>query len=207
MGDGIVCLFSVGLKITLRRSDRGLLPSLITGFILVSRIHAVYDCNWKITYITAGTLATSVLGSSLLNFLNFPGGVAGPPGLSGCYLTKPVYYVWVSPLICQTVLCLFMLHRAWRAYMQNGNSPLFHLIVRDSVLYFLTIFPILLFNCLVNFLGPPSLAGAGGPWAGAVIVAVGSRLLLNMREEYFRRQENLRGPDASYSLAIFRTDA
>ncbi|KAF8526778.1 hypothetical protein JB92DRAFT_1033847 [Gautieria morchelliformis] len=173
--------------------------------ILVSRIHAVYNCNRKITYIATGIVTISEFTASLLNFLNFPGAVAGPAGLSGCLFGRPMFFVWVSPLICQTVLCLFMLHRAWRTYMQNGNSPLFHLIVRDSILYFLTMFPIQLFNCLVNFFDSSSLAGAGGPWASAVTIAVASRLLLNMREEYFRRQENLRGPDASYSLAIFRT--
>ncbi|KAF8527221.1 hypothetical protein JB92DRAFT_2867825 [Gautieria morchelliformis] len=191
---------------TLRHSDRGFLPSVSTGFILVSRIHAVYNCNWKITYIATGTLAISVFGAFLLNFLNFPGGVAGPHGLSVCLFGRPVYYIWVSPLIGHTVLCLFMLHRAWRTYMQNGNSLLFHLIVHDSVLYFLTMFPVLLFNCLVNLFGPPSLATVGFPWVIAVTCAVGSRLLLNMREEYFRRKENLTGPDASYSLVIFRTD-
>ncbi|KAF8526781.1 hypothetical protein JB92DRAFT_2869342 [Gautieria morchelliformis] len=163
MGDDVVCLFSVGLEVTLRRSDRGILPSISSGFILVSRIHAVYNCNRKITYIAAGTLAITEFISFLLNFLHFPGGVAGTHGLSGCYFGRPVYYVWVSPLICQTMLCLFMLHRAWRTYIQNGNSPLFHLIVRDSILYFFTLFPILLFNCLVNLLGPSSLEGAGFP--------------------------------------------
>ncbi|KAF8528568.1 hypothetical protein JB92DRAFT_3093043 [Gautieria morchelliformis] len=182
-----------------------ILPHVSTGCILVSRIHAVYNCNWKVTYITAGTQVISGISSVLLNFLNFPGGVAGPHGLPGCYFGRPVYFVWVSPLVGHTVLCLFMLHRAWRMYVQDGNSPLLHLIVRDSVLYFLTIFPILLFNCIVNFLGPPS-GGAGFLWASAVTCAVGSRLLLNMREEHFRRQENLRGPEASYSLAIFRTN-
>ncbi|KAF8507532.1 hypothetical protein JB92DRAFT_2959591 [Gautieria morchelliformis] len=163
MGDDIVCLFSVGLEMTLRRSDSGLLPSVSTGCILVSRIHAVYNCNWKITCITAGTIAISECGAFLLDFLNFPGGVAGSDGLSGCFFGRPVYYIWVAPLIGHTVLCLFMLHRAWRTYVQNGNSPLLHLIVRDSALYFLTLFPILLFNCLVNILGPPSLEGAGFP--------------------------------------------
>ncbi|KAF8526084.1 hypothetical protein JB92DRAFT_1175572 [Gautieria morchelliformis] len=157
-----------------------------TGVLLISRIHAVYNCNWKVTGAAVGWLVFSQINAILAYSLAFPGGAALPFGLTGCYLVKkPPYYALICALICNMVLCAFMVHRAWRLFMENRNLPLVKIIIRDCALYFLTKFSALFLNTVIWGLGPPSLSGVAVPWMMAVSGALGSRLSLHTRERYY----------------------
>ncbi|KAF8516286.1 hypothetical protein JB92DRAFT_2911305 [Gautieria morchelliformis] len=160
-----------------------------TGVLLISRIHAVYNCNWKVTGVAVCFLVFAQISAFFTYSLAFPGGAALPFGLTGCYFVKkPPYYALVCALICDMVLCAFMAHRAWRLFMENRNTPLVKIVIRDSALYFLTTFSALFLNTVIWGLGLPSLCGVAIPWMMAVSGALGSRLSLNMRERYFNNE-------------------
>jgi hypothetical protein len=62
---------------------------------------------------------------------------AVPPfhGLTGCYQTptsRPAdFYVWIPPVAFETILCLFMLYKAWKLYRDDSSNPLMTLLIRD----------------------------------------------------------------------------
>ncbi|KAF8516276.1 hypothetical protein JB92DRAFT_2911273 [Gautieria morchelliformis] len=155
----------------------------------ICQIHAVYNCNWKVTGVAVCFLIFAQICVILSYCFAFPGGAALPFGLTGCYIPKkPPFYALVGALICDTALCAFMAYRAWRLFTENRNPPLLKIVIRDSTLYFLTTFSALFLNTVIWGLGLPSLSGVAVPWMMAVSVAVGSRLSLNTRERYFNKE-------------------
>ncbi|KAF8580632.1 hypothetical protein K439DRAFT_289992 [Ramaria rubella] len=113
---------------------------------------------------------------------------------TGCYvfITQFDFITWIPPLMFEAFLCFLMLYKAWTLYHGDLNDPLLRLIIRDSVLYFLTMFAVLLANCLFWALSshvPFSLPDVAVNWSVAVPCALGSRLLLNIRERYFVKEE------------------
>ncbi|KIJ30198.1 hypothetical protein M422DRAFT_268344 [Sphaerobolus stellatus SS14] len=166
--------------------------ALVTaGAILASRVHAVYHRNWRVTGVIVFALLGATLSSFIIDYVNIPDTAALPFGLTGCYLfnlPKHYKYTWIPPLICETAQCGFMLYKAWRLYIEKSDSPLLTIIIRDSFLYFMTVFSVLLVNCLVWAAAPQSLAEVAVGWLVAIPCTIGSRLLLNMRKRYLKEQ-------------------
>ncbi|KAF8526380.1 hypothetical protein JB92DRAFT_2872688 [Gautieria morchelliformis] len=152
--------------------------------ILMTRIYAVYVRNRRSLLVLFGMMYVA----ESVGVLAIPD-IAGPPGIStGCYVgpQPPLYFLtWIPPLICESILCLLMLYKAWTKYKNNCDSSLLRLIIRDSVLYFLTVFAIFLINCLVWALASQNYLQVALWWSVALPCSLGSRLMLNMRERIY----------------------
>lgn len=161
---------------------------LTAEVILVTRIYAVYDRNKKLLIILAGCFLAEIASTLVLVDLGLPRGIPRPYSeLSGCYVTNPpaLYFMtWIPALTFETFLCLLMLYKAWMTYKGEHTSSLLRLIIRDSILYFLTMFVTLLVNCLIWAFGSENILEIALGWAVAMPCTLGSRLLLNMRARY-----------------------
>ncbi|KAF8492935.1 hypothetical protein JB92DRAFT_3000764 [Gautieria morchelliformis] len=156
--------------------------------ILLIRVYAVYDRNKRILYGLAGffllTLTTTVI---LWVFYREPE-LGLPPvyGITGCY-APTTSNLWglsfVPAILNEIILCLFMLYKAWITYKNDYGSWLLKLLVQDSLLYFSSIFVVLLLNCLVFSFAPRNLVEIGLGWSYAVPCTMGSRLLLGMLQQ------------------------
>jgi len=174
--------------------------------ILQARIYAVYDRNKKL-FGALVVLSMLQVGLTLVLLgiaISGPSGIIGAPviflfpnppispdklAIGGCFLVdaKGPYFVWIPALIFETILCLLMLYKAWGVYTDNWRNPLLVLLIRDSAIYFSTIFTVLLVNCLLwGVPKPTALLFAATSWSIALPCTVGSRILLNLREEYFK---------------------
>jgi len=165
------------------------IASLSADIILLLRIYAVYERNSKILAVVVTLCAAESLCILLIGFLRVPvEGTLRSIGSTDCFATDipHIYFLlWVPALLFQTVLCTLMLYKAWRTYKDDWKSPLLSLIIRDSILYFLTIFTVYLLNCLLYAL-TPAIAGVARMWVLAIPCVLGAQLLLNMRERYFK---------------------
>jgi len=165
--------------------------------ILQIRLFAVYQCSGKLRVIMAGLCFLQILIAMLVISLGMPPGIARPArGVTGCYAGSAVgdtyFTTWLPPLLFETFLCFLMLYKWYRTYQDDDESPLLSIIIRDSMLYYVTIFSVLLLNALVYSLAPQGILGElGSSWLVAVPCAVSSRLLLNMREQCFKAETML----------------
>ncbi|KAF8513394.1 hypothetical protein JB92DRAFT_2830414 [Gautieria morchelliformis] len=156
--------------------------------ILLIRIHAVYDCNRRLFFAMVALFMAEVVSFSIIGIHGVPAIMwVKDSGSTGCR-NEPAppgsFVAWLSPLIFETILMSLMVYKGWRTYTSRARSELLHLIIRDSM--FIT----LLANCIVYIMSAkpgsqmdPKLALN---WAVAIPCTLGSRLLLNMRERYYK---------------------
>ncbi|KAF8574855.1 hypothetical protein K439DRAFT_1641916 [Ramaria rubella] len=174
------------------------------GKILYLYLYAVYNRNKKLLFtllaifvvgLTAVLVVVGLATARTPSFTATPEeinveNVMGPiQDFTGCYgiINQLDFITWVPPLVFEAILCFLMLFKAWTLYRRDWKDPLLSVIIRDSVLYFLTMFAVLLGNCLFWALSgvvPSSLPDVAVNWSVAVPCALGSRLLLNIRERY-----------------------
>jgi len=171
--------------------------------ILMARIYAVYDRNKRILIVMALLFATNITSTVLIVFEGPPGGTLVPTKtIAGCFVVDrgaSYFLCWIPAFVFETILFFMMLFRGWRAREGGINSPLFNVIVRDSILYFLVIFAALFVDCLVWGLSPQTFnVELTGCWTIAASCAFGSRLLLNIRERYFKKETY---SDTTYKLS------
>ncbi|KAF8492880.1 hypothetical protein JB92DRAFT_3100265 [Gautieria morchelliformis] len=157
--------------------------------ILMTRLYAVYERNIKLLVLFGILFVAEFSGSLAVVDTGFPQSIPGPPWIwAGCYVgpQPPLYFLtWIPPLICESILCFLMLYKAWTKYKNNCDSSLLRLIIRDSVLYFLTMFAIFLINCLAWALASQNYLQVALWWSIALPCSLCSRLLLNMRERIY----------------------
>ncbi|KAF8492932.1 hypothetical protein JB92DRAFT_3000748 [Gautieria morchelliformis] len=114
-----------------------------------------------------------------------------PPidSMTGCFIpTASILFglSYVPAILNEVILCLFMLYKAWITYKNGYDSRLLKRLIQDSVLYFSSIFVVLLTSCLVLFFAPRSLVLIEFGWLYAVPCTMGSRLLLSMLQQASR---------------------
>ncbi|KAF8527264.1 hypothetical protein JB92DRAFT_951913 [Gautieria morchelliformis] len=157
--------------------------------ILMTRIYAVYERNRKLLVLFGMLFVAEIAGSIAVVDMGLPRGIPRPSGIStGCYVAAqpPLYFIaWIPEIIGESILCLLMLYKAWTMYKNSQSSSLLGLIIRDSVLYFVTMFAILLINCLVSAFASVNYLEVAISWTIALPCSLGSRLMLNMRERIF----------------------
>jgi len=163
---------------------------LTVEIILMTRIYAVYERSKKLLVMFGLIFVAEVAGTLAVVDGGLPQGIPRPFGIkAGCFTTRhpSLYFLtWIPALICESILCFLMLYKAWTMYKNNYQSSLLRMIIRDSVFYFSTIFATLLLNCLVWAFASEDYLELGTSWAVALPCALGSRLLLNMRERMSR---------------------
>ncbi|KAF8153989.1 hypothetical protein B0H34DRAFT_799902 [Crassisporium funariophilum] len=105
--------------------------------------------------------------------------------LPGCYATSVPSIIagfWIGPLIVESVLFLLVISRALVWWRDGAAAPrIFAILARDSTVYFVVVFALLLANYLVFQFGPPflsSLLVTPSTTAGCIL---GSHMLLNLR--------------------------
>ncbi|KAF5329554.1 hypothetical protein D9619_009020 [Psilocybe cf. subviscida] len=105
--------------------------------------------------------------------------------LPGCYATSVPSIIagfWISPLIVETVLFLLVVKYARVLWLNGLGMPrIFTQLARDSTVYFVVVFGLLLANFLMFQLGPPflsSLLVTPSTTAGCILT---SHMILNMR--------------------------
>jgi len=156
---------------------------LSAELVLLFRVYAVYGCSLKILTFAGGTLAIGLTATCLIIGLDMPVGVGLSFGLTGCGISQvpPIFfYAWISPMVNETIFCVLMVWKAWDVYKHQASSPLFRIIVRDSALYFFSIFLVLLFNCLIWLLKFQLYVSFGVGWEITIACTMGSRLLMNI---------------------------
>ncbi|KAF8513376.1 hypothetical protein JB92DRAFT_2924073 [Gautieria morchelliformis] len=152
--------------------------------ILILRIYAVYNCSRRLLLVMIALLVVAIACSSWLAISILSTG-DGTPGCPIGTAPSHAFFFWIPFLIFETFLMALMLFKGWRVYRSEGGSRLLHLIIRDSLFYFWVIFMTLLANCIV-WVTPSLDPRIATGWAIAMPCAVGCRLLLNMRESFYK---------------------
>ncbi|KAI0797545.1 hypothetical protein C8Q75DRAFT_801484 [Abortiporus biennis] len=105
--------------------------------------------------------------------------------LPGCYArTVPdiIAGYWISPLIIESIFFAMITWRAvgwWKS--RTPLPPTMVLLARDSAIYFLVIFVLLIVNLFVFEYGPPFLSSMMVTPSNTAGCIAGSRMLLNIR--------------------------
>ncbi|KAF8526390.1 hypothetical protein JB92DRAFT_2872775 [Gautieria morchelliformis] len=159
----------------------------------MGNIYAVYERNRRLLVLFGILFVAEFAGTLAVVDTGLPQGMPRPKGIStGCYVgpQPPLYFLtWVPAIICESILCLLMLYKAWTTYKNSRSSSLLRLIIRDSV------FASLLLNCVVWALAPQNFLEVTIRWAVALPCSLGCRLILNMRERIYL-PETERVPDS-----------
>ncbi|KIJ28625.1 hypothetical protein M422DRAFT_784498 [Sphaerobolus stellatus SS14] len=183
----------------------GILSLLIVEVILQTKIYIVYNRSRTLLKVliplfilsAAATFVFFIIFVLNIKTPNIPKNIVedfrdnfgklGP--LKGCFTIGGSYpfWVWLPVLTFETFLCLLMVLKVCEIYRVDWRSPLLKTIVVDSILYFLPVFGLLLGSSLLWGIEGKhlnNLVELTGPWVTVIASALGSRLLLNIREEF-----------------------
>ncbi|KAF8485455.1 hypothetical protein JB92DRAFT_1560172 [Gautieria morchelliformis] len=172
------------------------LVSIITAeVILIMRIHAVYDCNKKLLILMVALLLVEVIIAVVLSAPTLQGAQSSPhiivTSSTGCpnyTLSSRAFISWIPAILFETFLMFLMLRKGWGIYKSGRSAKLLHLIIRDSLVYYLAMVMTLVANCCIWALSTRRHLSADilPSLACAMPCVLGSRLLLNMRERFFK---------------------
>ncbi|KDR79638.1 hypothetical protein GALMADRAFT_137432 [Galerina marginata CBS 339.88] len=181
----------------------GLIGCLLPEGILQIRIFALYRENTMVirvmftTFIICSTISAWVIGSGLSTIID----TALPITITGgkfCYASAPghAYLFWIPILFFETFLCTLAAIRTFQAYKTDGFpfnrfQRLLYILIRDSLLYFLTIGFMYLTCLAVWILEPNILLEAPAGFSLAISSIFGSRMILNLRDTDLERQVEL----------------
>ncbi|KAH8094712.1 hypothetical protein BXZ70DRAFT_1010002 [Cristinia sonorae] len=152
--------------------------------VVSSQVYALYERSRKILIFMLSMCALeiaamgSLMGVTIGHLEHLP--VVSTP--TGCFyrgLLNLSALFWVPGLLYEPVLCILVLHKAMS---RKHHIPLVVVVARDSLLYFVAIFAILLCSTII-WARDPTYINMVMPWSAALPSILGSRLLLNMREK------------------------
>ncbi|KAF8520982.1 hypothetical protein JB92DRAFT_2893103 [Gautieria morchelliformis] len=158
------------------------------------RIHAVYDCNKKLLLLMVALLLVEAIMTFALSAPT-QGAPSSPhiivTSSTGCpnyTLSSRAFISWIPAILFETFLMFLMLRKGWEIYKSGPSSKLLRLIIRDSLVYYLAMVMTLVANCCIWALSPGRHLSAEiiSTLAFAMPCVLGSRLLLNMRERFFK---------------------
>ncbi|KAF8513353.1 hypothetical protein JB92DRAFT_3143462 [Gautieria morchelliformis] len=183
---------------------------IVAECILILRIYAVYDRSRRLLLLLIALLMAELASSVVLVIFNLSTvSFMAMHGLMACtsVASPPLAFTcWIPPIIFETFLMSLMLKQGWSVYRREGGSNLLHLIIRDNIIYFGVMILALLANCIV-FANPLSDNRTTAGFVVAIPCTLGSRLLLNMRERFFKEAPAIWTVKTSESLhfAPFKT--
>ncbi|KIJ46583.1 hypothetical protein M422DRAFT_29142 [Sphaerobolus stellatus SS14] len=156
--------------------------------ILVCRLHAVYGGNWRITSAFLVLICCTSAAGIIFDVMFTPTMNSIPFGFSGCYFSNLPHafgFLWMPPVVSESILCLAMLGKALSIKLNNStqrNSPLLKQIIRDSVLFFITNLTLYLTNAIIwTSSSSQGKIFSALWWVQAMPSVLGSHLLLNIR--------------------------
>ncbi|KAF8480652.1 hypothetical protein JB92DRAFT_3040277 [Gautieria morchelliformis] len=155
------------------------------------RIHAVYGCDRPLLFLMFALLLADLIGSVAISVSKVHAiAMTSVKGQTVCLhrpLPSHAFISWIPPLLFESFLIFLMLLKGWWIYRSGAGFSMFPLIMRDSLLYFFTIFLAFVANTIIWAL-PARLHldfQIGISWAIAIPCVMSSRLLLNMRERFY----------------------
>ncbi|KAJ7887156.1 hypothetical protein B0H13DRAFT_2534379 [Mycena leptocephala] len=154
--------------------------------ILMLRVFAVCGEREAIRRFLIGLFACEMIawitvGSIIISkTTGFPGGSLFP----GCLFSAPKYYfaAWIPPVVFESTIVLITLYYLGSYEWSRKVNITLRVLTRDSMIYFLIMFSVLLANLFIarfgrDFLGSLLIAPS------SVIACVGaSRMMMNLRE-------------------------
>ncbi|KIJ55721.1 hypothetical protein M422DRAFT_63707 [Sphaerobolus stellatus SS14] len=179
------------------------LLDFIVNAILVVRIHALYEGDFKfsaaLTGLLFGDLQFNLWDSSRSALLCAEGVGAVPPGLSlpGCLLrsssfTRTLAIVsWIPTILLTALLYGLTVYKFYRQNMevnqmislsQRNVSPVFSAFFRDGTIYFLLITVDEVINMIIEATVTGVFVSVSLPYGIFLYSFAGSRLILNLRE-------------------------
>ncbi|TCD63508.1 hypothetical protein EIP91_005341 [Steccherinum ochraceum] len=170
-----------------------LVQTLLMQVILQLRVYALYERSKSVLLLLLAMCAlemaamASLVGVTIGNLEHLP--IASTP--TGCYyrgLLELSALFWVPGLIFEPILCILVIYKAWSPKNPSRSIPLVATVARDSLLYFIAIFAILLCSTIIWAVNPTYI-NMVMPWSAALPSILGSRLLLNMREKVYQSGE------------------
>ncbi|KAG9103575.1 hypothetical protein FRC06_009827 [Ceratobasidium sp. 370] len=118
------------------------------------------------------------------------------PGFRACALKgvpSRMYIYWATNLSFEAILFSLAVFKAWQNFTgRRGTRPswsgprILNILIRDSILYFSVIFVTYVMNLIAWSTGGGSLYQLAIALAIALRASMGSRLLLNVREAYYK---------------------
>ncbi|KAI0038806.1 hypothetical protein FA95DRAFT_1613086 [Auriscalpium vulgare] len=184
-------------------------PLLVTvgvQLILQMRVYALYELSKRLRYVlligcTAELVAMlALIPSSVIRIIHIHW-VSTP---TGCYYSSDIGITmfWIPALAFEPVLCALVAWKAWGAaaarWMRLRRSrvcevaggsldlddvlPLVTLMARDSLVYFLGIYSVLVALTIASVARFDSFIVIMLPWTYALPSVLGSRVVLHMRE-------------------------
>ncbi|KAH8087208.1 hypothetical protein BXZ70DRAFT_545077 [Cristinia sonorae] len=170
----------------------GVIIFVLGELILQLRIYAMYFGNRKIlTLMATTTISCIVVATTLLmiSLVKLQENSHLVPGMSFCAvikLPKNFYAFWIPVLISETLLCGLALVQGLQTFFRlrgvyHTSRELLESLMRDSLLYFVTIFVVYVVNLTIWFSGNPATLEAAVGYAVTVTCVMGNRLCLNVR--------------------------
>jgi len=153
--------------------------------VLLFRVYAVYERDNKLLGALAITMAIGTLASSVVLSLYRPVLSETPLGLTGCSVraTPRKFFLGGLPsLIIETILCLLMILKAIQHHRYRSSSPLMSKMLRDSVVYFVSIIVTLAIVCASCIIAGGQWSPIGVVWESTVACTMACRLLVNIIE-------------------------
>ena len=130
----------------------------MAGRNFILQIYVVYDKNKKVIAGLAGAILMATVATLVLWVFYFPTGEAiqypystttifitqsgkgSPPiyTLTGCYAAnkpKLLFLSLVPAIVIEAILCICMLYKGWKIYINDYGSPILKLLIRDRLVH------------------------------------------------------------------------
>ncbi|KAI0744527.1 hypothetical protein C8Q76DRAFT_700025 [Earliella scabrosa] len=161
-----------------------LLVELAAELIIIFRVYAVYGGQQKILRLMqlGFALQVAIMAVSL--------GVSMPKIATGFYckaadLPAEMVIFSTASIMYETFLFGLMMVGVIRgSKIGLSDTALLRVIVRDGAMAFVGIYLVMLLNTILFTMAPTTLVTLGFPWLLAIVGALGSRLVLNVRAKH-----------------------
>jgi len=172
----------------------GLIGCMLAEAILQVRIYALYSMSKSVLLLMVAAFLTScatsawIMGTALSEITAHSVQIPGGEFCDLPIIPDRIYTFWIPKLTFESVLCTLALIRGFQSFKAHGSlfdrsCHLFHILVRDSVLYFFVIAGIYL-TCMIFWIKEQNaLFQAPVGFSLVMSCSLASRMILNIREE------------------------
>jgi len=157
--------------------------------ILVARVWAIYRTQKTVLAVAMFFYLSGVCTLVGLTITDYVGESVSAVDdfdiMPGCYSASVPPIIagyWIAPVIIESVLFTLIVSRAFMWWKDKESAPAtLVLLARDSTVYFMVIFALLIANLFVFEYGPPFLSSMMVTPSNTAGCIAGSRMLLNLR--------------------------
>ncbi|KIK52142.1 hypothetical protein GYMLUDRAFT_251491 [Collybiopsis luxurians FD-317 M1] len=189
---GTIILNSSCIRFYYWQGYSGAITCMIAESILQMRLYALYSLDKRILYLMIVSFILSTVASiTIVNFIlaNLQAATRLIPGFSFCFpvVIPPYFYaLWIPMLAFETVLFALAAFQGFRTHRRSNSpshygEPLFRILIRDSVIYYVMLFATYLTCVLVTVINRKFFE-VPIPFALALSCVFGNRTILNVRE-------------------------